>query len=190
MISLIYFICRTCCQLEAANFQGEVAHFPQRVLEESVVNPESLCSLLESVVSGLRTNEEKAAAVSRWMSSGAAVGEKSKMKLGATEDRPKSALQLIEHREGACREFNLCFVSCMRALVIPARHGMASWWYVRPKRHFCAEYWDTEQGCWVGEEPLNNTPAAKRAGNIENGVWNSLAWYSMDFYPEEVGLEG
>ena len=117
-------------------------------------------------------------------------GERMLMKLGAAEARPKNALQLLEAQEGACREFCLCFVSCMRAIGIPARHVVAFWKYNGNGRHFAAEYWDKEKEEWVIVEPLHSLPKGGVREKTKQGGFNFLVWYALDSYPEQVDPYG
>lgn len=163
------------------------------VLEEEVVDLGELRVLVGPVVVGLSTSEEKAEVVREWIEYSIKFdenGERMLMKLGAAEARPKNALQLLKAQEGACREFCLCFVSCMRAIGIPARHVVAFWKYNGNGRHFAAEYWDKEKEEWVIVEPLHALPKGGVKEKTKAGGFNFLVWYALDSYPDQVDPDG
>ncbi|MDP0489778.1 MAG: transglutaminase domain-containing protein [Verrucomicrobiota bacterium JB023] len=117
----------------------------RQVLEEEVVDHEALRFHFEAIVSGLEKGDENAKAFDRWIEFSVKkdISQEAdilRMKMGAAEDRPKNALQLLEVREGVCRVFCLCFVCCMRAIRILARHVVAFWKYSGGGRNFAAEY--------------------------------------------------
>lgn len=164
-----------------------------KVLEEEVVKFGGLRVLVEPVVVGFSTCEEKANAVSQWVEFSIKCdkqGERMLMKLGAAEARPKNALQLLEAQEWACREFCLCFVSCMRAIGIPARHVVAFWKYNGNGRHSGAEYWDKEKEEWLILEPLHALPKGGVREKTKAGGFNFLVWYALDSYPDQVDPDG
>lgn len=189
----LWFFLGVMVSLGTLSFAEENSLLSQKVLEEEVVDLGELRVRLEPVTAGLASIEEKAKAVSRWIEYSIKYdehGERLLMKLGAAEDRPKNALQLLEAQEGACREFNICFVSCMRAIGIPARHVVAFWKYNGGGRHFASEYWDAEKEEWVIVEPLHVLPKGGVREKTKAGGFNFLVWYALDFYPDQVDPDG
>ncbi|MBK1835672.1 transglutaminase-like domain-containing protein [Roseibacillus ishigakijimensis] len=193
MLFLTCYVWQACAQFEVVEAESGSHVLVRQVLEEQIVDSEALGNRLESVVSRAETTKQMASAVSQWIEYSIKfdeTGERELIKMGAAEDRPKNALQLLEAGEGACREFCLCFVSCMRAIGIPARHVVAFWKYSGGGRHFAAEYWDREKEKWVIVEPLHALPKGGVREKTKAGGFNFLVWYALDSYPEEVDPYG
>lgn len=160
---------------------------PNRVLEEELsLWRKSLYETIYPLVQDKSSCKEVAEAVSNWLKEEETGlnrhGVPGRIRVGASENRPKDPLLLLEKEEGACREFNILFVSCMRAIGIPARHVVGSWWYSRKARHYFTEYWDPKEKRWVLFNPTDYFPSIKE--QIDFGKFNALAYYAYPSFPQ------
>lgn len=164
-----------------------------RVLDEDwePMKPQVLEGLRESVA-GLTGSEERAKAVLKWVWSDHGDDSLIVLESHTAENRNRSVNQLLASRQSACREFNLFYVTALRAVGIPARHCTVARWLHRDSYHFFAEYWDAERERWVTVDTSDDkvlqaeTPAERAA----NGRWNSLVYYAYPEHPDESDLYG
>ncbi|MDP0489777.1 MAG: transglutaminase-like domain-containing protein [Verrucomicrobiota bacterium JB023] len=195
-LNVVCLVLLALSSVEVLGFEGQDGYLREKVVEEDEIGHEKLLSVLQPVVAGLSTCEAKASAVGRWMLTGTSEKPLEKIKMGFIECRPKNALQLAEARQGGCYEFNICFISCMRALGVSARMVTVGWWYSNKTHqgnggHFFSEYWDTEKEQWVVfDAPDRHLTPEFFTRRIEEGRWNTLAYYVLDSNPVEVDPVG
>jgi hypothetical protein len=141
---------------------------------------EEIGCMMGNVIQGKKTTKGVVDAIIEWLWVPDPKGS-TRIRFGKAEDRPKTPVQMLEMKEGACGELNCVFVALLGAVGIQARVCQAGWWVHRNDRHFYTEYWDAQLKEWVPWDSSDNlalrsaTPRARQA----SGAWNSLVMHAV-----------
>lgn len=160
---------------------------PHRVLDEDLsLWRKELYEQLQPVVAGKKTVREVVEAIHVWLVA-RSEGAPAKIRFGNAENRCKTPGQMMRMGSGGCGEMNLMFVSCLRAVGIPARHCLMSWRYSGEEPHYYTEYWDAQSKEWVPIDASDEKPLAPQMSAEERSATQglkTLAFYAHPGFPE------
>jgi hypothetical protein len=160
---------------------------PHRVLDEDLsLWRKDLYEQLQPVVEGKTTVREVVEAIHVWLVAGSE-GAPAKIRFGNAESRCKNPGQMLRMGSGGCGEMNLVFVSCLRAVGIPARHCLMNWRYGGQSLHYYTEYWDAQAKEWVpldaSDEKVESAQISAEERSRTQGL-GTLAFYAHPGFTE------
>ena len=161
---------------------------PHRVLDEDLdLWRKDFHERLQPVVQDKKTVREAVEAIHTWLmvkdASGAA-----RIVYGTvnSENRCHTPAQMFKSGGGGCGELSMMCVYLLRAVGIPARHGLMTWHSNTNDQHYYCEYWDPQLSHWVPLDSSDEKPIAEiktPAEKLKLGIFNSLSFFAHPGFP-------
>lgn len=159
---------------------------PHRVLDEDVcLWRKDFYEWLQPVVRGKKSVREAVEVIHTWLMVGDA-SVAARIRLAGSENRCQTPLQMFKTGGGGCGELSMMFVYLLRAVGIPARHGLMTWHSNTNDQHYYCEYWDSQLRRWVPLDCSDEKPIAEiktPEEKLKSGIFNSLSFFAHPGFP-------